>query len=423
MDVVRRGLFLSFFLLTVSACSENKTTETIFNSEKTGCGASAVRNHFIIKWVDGKISRIKSADKEAFLKEHVEPNLEKIEFAEYDYRVQIQDELHATELQPTAAFADNWGASNVNVAGAWQRNIRGNGVTVAVVDSGVSIDHNQLVGQIAYNKGETGTDSMGRDKRFNGVDDDGNGFADDFAGYDFSQNTPNIQDNSEHGTHVSGVIAAEHHDSQVKTGYVQGIAPEAKILPATFIGPDGSGYISDAIRALNYAAQRGAKVINASWGGAPCSQALKQTIAGLQNSGVIFVVASGNEGKDIDRYATYPAAFGLPNQITVGAIGFRNGMANFSNYGNLGVHVFAPGVEVVSTIPGNSTAAMDGTSMATPFVAGAVALMLGHRPTASADQIRAALYNSVYYDRLYRNASHGRINISAALDALEDLAP
>lgn len=421
MDVVRRGLFLLFFLLTVSACSENKTSETIFNNEKAQCGGRAFRNRFLVKWMDGRITKVRSADKETFLKEFVKPNLDKIEFAEHDYRVYIQDELQTADLEPTGDFPDNWGADNVNVTGAWQRNIRGSGVIVSVVDSGVAINHSKLVNQIAYNKGEQGTDSQGRDKRYNGVDDDRNGYIDDWAGYDFARNTPETLDSNEHGTHVSGVIAAEHFDSQISTDHVQGIAPEAKILPATFIGEDGGGDISDAIRAIDYAVSRGAKVINASWGGGGCSTALKQKIASIGQQGVMFVAASGNEGQDIDRYATYPASFQSPNQITVGAIGFHNSMAPFSNYGSIGVHIFAPGTDIVSTIPSNTTGKMSGTSMATPFVTGAIALLFSRRPAASADQIRSALYNSVYYDRYYRNASHGRLNISRALDILDTL--
>jgi len=419
MDVVRRGLFLLFFLLTISACSENKTSESIFNSEKAQCGGRAVRNRFVVKWTDGRITKVRSADKETFLKEFVKPNLDKIEFAEHDYRVYTQDELQTVE--PMEAFPDNWGADNVNVTGAWQRNIRGSGIIVAVVDSGVAIKHSQLVNQIAYNKGEQGTDSMGRDKRYNQIDDDNNGYIDDWAGYDFARNTPETLDSNEHGTHVSGIIAAEHFDSQISTDHVQGIAPEAKILPTTFIGEDGGGDISDAIRAIDYAVSRGAKVINASWGGSSCSVALKQKIASIGGQGVMFIAASGNEGKDIDRYASYPAAFQSPNQITVGAIGYHTSMAPFSNYGNIGVHLFAPGTDIVSTIPSNSMGSMTGTSMATPFVTGAIALLLSHRPAASADQLRSALYNSAYYDRFYRNASHGSLNISRALDILDTL--
>ncbi len=422
MDVVRRFQVLLFLSLTLSACSQNKTAEDVFAKSNTECGAEAIADQFIVQWKDGRITKELAADKDSFIKDFVAPNLKNIEMAEHDYRIHVQDEIVAAEDFEATAFADNWGANNVSVAGAWQRDIRGNGITVAVVDSGVSIFHNQLVSQIAYNKGETGNDSQGRDKRSNGIDDDGNGYIDDWAGFDFSTNEASTSDNGEHGTHVSGIIVAEHHDTQIRTGYVQGIAPEAKILPSTFLGQNG-GDISDGIRAIDYAVLRGARVINASWGGTFCSVALKQRIAKLQNQGVIFVAAAGNSGMNIDIVATYPASFRLPNQFTVGAIGIRNGMAEFSNFGDASVHLFAPGVEVVSTIPNNKIASMDGTSMSTPFVTGAVALLLGHRPTASADQLREALYGSAYQDRLYRNASHGRLNISRALDILEDLVP
>ena len=422
MDVVRRFQVLLFLSLTLSACSQNKTAEDVFSKSNSSCGAEAIADQFIVQWKDGRITKEAATDKDSFLKEFVQPNLENIELAEHDYRIQLQDSIAISQNVEAAAFADNWGADNVNVVGAWQKDIRGSGIIVGVVDSGVSVFHNQLVSQIAYNKGESGTDSLGRDKRSNGVDDDGNGYIDDWAGFDFSTNQASTSDNGEHGTHVSGIMVAEHHDTEIRTGYVQGIAPEAKILPATFLGENG-GDISDGIRAIDYAVLRGARVINASWGGAFCSLALKQRIAKLQNQGVIFVAASGNSGQNIDIVESYPASFRLANQFTVGAIGIRNGMAEFSNFGDASVHLFAPGVEIVSTIPNNKVASMDGTSMATPFVTAAVALLLGHRPTASAEQIREALYRSASQDRLYRNASHGRLNISSAIDALEDLVP
>lgn len=426
MEVVRRCQVLFFFCFILTACSQDKTAESIFVDGKAQCGADAIANRFLVNWVDGRITVESGADKKTFLKEFVEPNLDKIALVEHDYTVRIDETVVSSDVQ-TSAVADNWGASNVNVASVWQNNIRGDGIIVAVVDSGVSIEHNQLVSQIAYNKGESGTDSLGRDKRTNGIDDDQNGFIDDWTGFDFSRNETSILDNNEHGTHVSGIIAAEHHDSQIKSGYVQGVAPEAKILPATFIGTSGYGEISNAIRAIDYAVKRGARVINASWGGAPCSQSLKQKMASLESQGVMMIVASGNSGQNIDQFAEYPAAFNLPNQITVGAIGYFNGMASFSNYGDRGVHIFAPGVDIVSTIPNNKIAAMDGTSMATPFVAGAVALLLSHRPTASAAQIRTALYyrdpSVTPANPFYRNASQGRLNIASAIRTLESLIP
>src|SRR5262249_39786115 len=148
-----------------------------------------------------------------------------------------------------------------------QHGLRGQGVKVAIIDSGVDISHPQLSANIAINAGETGIDGNGKDRRTNGVDDDGNGFVDDVTGYDFVHQSGQMIDDDGHGTHVAGIIAAAHTAKDIRTDVMQGIAPSAKILPLKFLGNDGSGYLSDAMRAVDYAVKAGAKVVNASWGG------------------------------------------------------------------------------------------------------------------------------------------------------------
>jgi subtilisin family serine protease len=174
----------------------------------------------------------------------------------------------------------------------------------------------------------------------------------------------------------------------------------------------------NGVYAIQYAVKRGAKVINASWGGAGCSRSLKETIAGLQAQGVIFVSAAGNDSSNIDRTPMYPASLDYAAQIVVGATGDHDHMAEYSNYGAQHVHIFAPGSEIVSTYPGGGLASLSGTSMATPFVSGAIALLLSAQPTADVVKIRQALYASAIKRGEYINASQGRMDLTQALNFL-----
>ncbi|RYZ76013.1 MAG: alkaline serine protease, partial [Proteobacteria bacterium] len=224
-----------------------------------------------------------------------------------------------------------------------------------------------------------------------------------------------VNDGSGHGTHVSGVIAADS-----SAGTIRGLAQGAKILPLDFMTNDGSGNISDAIRAMYYAASQGAKVINASWGGAPCSSTLQKAITDIGAQGVLFVAAAGNSGVDIEAEPEYPAAFGLPTQITVGASTSNDRMAIFSNYSYSLVNIMAPGVGIWSTYPGNSTQSMNGTSMASPFVAGAAAVLFGARPNATPQQVKSALLASVDAGP-FQVETRGRLNLRKALIEIQKL--
>jgi subtilisin family serine protease len=417
--VLKAAIIFSFSL---TGCSPNKTAETVFPKVSEDCSSQAIADRHIVRWVTGEVTLLEAkGTREEIIKNFVEPNLERLDRVEPDFNVQLPETRSASNLPiSTFATADNWGVVRVNAGGAWAAGAKGGGITVAVVDSGMDLTHSQLQNQIAYNKGESGTDAAGRDKSTNGVDDDGNGFIDDYTGYDFTDNSPQPWDYDSHGTHVSGIILAEHDDNEPgPKPYVQGIAPQAKVLPLAFIDRSGTGSLFNAMRAIDYAVLRGARVINASWGGSACSAVLRDQIAGLYPKNVIFVAAAGNSGADIDRTPEYPAAFNLLSQFTIGSVGSFDSRAQHSNYGNRGVHLFAPGVEIISTMPMNEMGPMTGTSMATPFVTGAVAALLSYKPSATADQIRSALYASSRKDSTYRNASQGRLDLEAAIAELD----
>jgi subtilisin family serine protease len=409
---------LAVVTMAISACGSPKTAQSTFSkADSDSCAANAIPQQFMVRYEDGSLAVIHAESEKAFIDGYLTENLQRIRYAEPDYRVHAA--MLADSPPPATATADNWGVIKVAADQMWKQNFTGSGVIVAVVDTGMDITHPQLAPQVAYNPGEQGTDSQGRNKSSNGVDDDGNGFVDDVGGWNFVANKPLTGDNAYHGTHVSGIIGAYHSDTTAAGGtHVEGMAPGVKLLPLAFLSSDGSGSMSDGVRAIEYAAKRGAKVINASWGGAMCSKSLRDAISSLNDQGIIFVAAAGNDSVDVDLSPEYPAALNLASQFTVGATGDHDYMADYSNYGNPAVHIFAPGSDIVSTIPGGTMGALSGTSMATPFVTGAVALLLSAQPTATVAQIRAALYNTAVQRNDYINVSHGRLNLATTLSEL-----
>ena len=198
---------------------------------------------------------------------------------------------------------------------------------------------------------------------------------------------------------------------------MKGIAPAAKIIPAPFITNDGSGSLSDAIKAMNFVTEKGAKVINASWGGSVCVTSLQDAFKAISDKGVLIVVAAGNDGSDLDSNPSYPAAFNIDGQITVGASNENDYMAYFSNSSFNLVHLAAPGDFIFSTTPSEKYDYLRGTSMAAPFVSGAAAVLWGAFPKATAAQIKEALISSVDVtpNHEFRVKSKGRMNLSKAM--------
>lgn len=225
-------------------------------------------------------------------------------------------------MQSTGASMDGYFPTtpgmDLGVLDAWDTS-KGNGVVVAVVDTGTDINHVDIKNNIWVNAHEIPG---------NGIDDDGNGYVDDVNGYNFKDNSPvpfSEADNDFHGTHISGVIAAQANNNLG----VAGIAPEAKIMPLKFMD-ENEGSISDAIRAIQYAEANGAKVVNCSFSTYSRITAFEDAI---RNSSMIFLAAAGNDGRNLSSYPEYPANFSLPNLITVAALESDGRLASYSNYG------------------------------------------------------------------------------------------
>ncbi len=401
-----RRLIYSFLLgMFLSACADQDLSDGVFpdNQKLTDqCKSNVIANHYVVHYKSGRIERIQSDSIEK-LKETYMPKIDHIRKIEHDIHFDLKTKLGTTPINSNISLA-NWGYQNTEAEVAWQSNYKGEGVIVAVIDSGVDTNHPLLQNQIHYNQGEAGA------KANNGIDDDGNGYVDDYAGYDFLNGNASMLDEVGHGTHVAGVIAAEHNENNFTQNVLLSVAPKAKIMALKFIGSSG-GSLGGALEAMEYAASNGAKIINASWGGRGCSTILQDKIIDLGQRGVLFVAAAGNSGNNLELSPEYPAAFPNTAQITVGSITNYNGMSEFSNYSSRLVHLFAPGSEILSTYKNGSTEYLSGTSMATPFVAGAAALVASAHPTWTPAQIKAALLQAVVTNSFYSNQTQGRLNV------------
>jgi subtilisin family serine protease len=267
--------------------------------------------------------------------------------------------------------------ADIDAPEAWDIRTDTEDVIVCVIDQGIQYYHPDLAPNMWINEAELYGEP--------GVDDDGNGFIDDIYGWDFfyDDNTIYHEDGEEdyHGTHCAGIIGARGNDA-VEGGFhggVAGVTWNVQIMSCKFLGP-GGGYTSDAIKALDYAKMMGATLTSNSWGGGSYSKALEEAIA---NSGMLFIAAAGNEGTDNDIIPHYPSSYDLPNVIAVAATEWNDKPANFSNYGPNSVDIGAPGHMILSCYPDGSEslwAWMGGTSMATPHVAGAAALLIAEFP-------------------------------------------
>ena len=320
-----------------------------------------------------------------------------------------------------AAFSDLWGLENtaqfvggvadadIDAPEAWLLT-KGAGVTVGVVDSGALLTHTDL--STAENAGETGTDDLGGDRGTNGVDDDDNGKVDDWQGWDWIEDDNAPDDGDGHGTHVSGTISARED-----TAGVVGVAPEARTLALRVLDDSGAGSTADSAAAFDYAGELGLRVVNASIGSSGASYAEQDAIK--RHPETLYVVAAGNNGRDNDARPTYPCAYPAPNVVCVGATDHADEAASFSNTGLTSVDLFAPGQSILSTVRSGAWGWMSGTSMASPHVAGAAALLFAQNPALTASEAKQALLGTV--DAISGltglSVSGGRLNAAAALGA------
>jgi subtilisin family serine protease len=335
-----------------------------------------------------------------------------LKFVQLDYIVHA--ETHGDSPNDTL-WSRLYGMQKIGVEEAWHATTGSKDVVVGVIDSGVDYTHPDLASQMWKNPGESGTTATGTPKATNGDDDDGNGWIDDVYGLDCHNNDGNPMDDNDHGTHVSGTIGAATNNGQGVAGVNQNVS----IMALKFLSASGSGSTSNAIECLEYAISKGADLTSNSWGGGGYSQALYDTIkkAGTHPANQLFVAAAGNSGVNTDSSPHYPSSYDLDNIISVAATDSNDALASFSNYGVKSVDLGAPGVGIWSTVPGNAYDSFSGTSMATPHVAGAAALLLSQYPSDLYGTLRERIYSNVTPISALTNKSvtGGRLNISNAM--------
>lgn len=347
-----------------------------------------------------------------------------IEYAEPDYILRTTITPNDTDF-PRMYALHNTGQTgglsdaDIDAPEAWEITTGSQDTVVAVIDEGVDINHPDLRENIWVNPDEIPG---------NGKDDDKNGYVDDVNGYDFANDDASVYDpdiltgaGDEHGTHVAGTIAASG-DNDIG---IVGVNWRASIMPLKFLEADG-GFTSDAVEAINYAVREGVKVSNNSWGGGGYSQSLRDAISRADTAGHLFVAAAGNDSANNDTTPSYPANYALPNVVSVAATNHRDTLASFSNFGATSVDIAAPGVGILSTVPNNKYDDYNGTSMATPHVAGVAALLKSQNPSLDDAQLKSRILGSVdgKSGLSGKVATGGRLNAAAALsEAAEQDAP
>lgn len=299
-------------------------------------------------------------------------------------------------------FKDLWGMNNEGQTGgtkgwdvkavkAWETSKGSKNVVVAVIDTGVDYTHEDLSANIHSNAGEMGKDAEGKDKATNGKDDDANGFVDDWHGWDFANKDNDPKDDHSHGTHCAGTIGGTGNNGKG----VVGVNWTVSILPIKFLTGSGSGTLADAVLSIDYATKMKVDIMSNSWGGGGFTKTMEDSIIRANDAGILFVAAAGNSTSNNDKNPHYPSSYGVANVLAVAAIDHNGAMASFSSYGATTVDLAAPGVDILSSVVGNTYKKYSGTSMATPHVAGAAALVRAVFPSISHLDLKARLMATV----------------------------
>lgn len=315
------------------------------------------------------------------------------------------------------SFGSLYGMTKISAPAAWDLTTGSSSVVVANIDTGIRYTHEDLAANIWTNSGETSN---------NGLDDDGNGFVDDYYGYDFRYNDPDPLDENGHGTHTAGTIGAVGNNGVGVVGVNWNVKIMAIKIYSAGATDSTSAMLVNAYNYIRMMKLRGVniRVTNNSYGDCPeaCGydQATRDALEALGNAGVLNVFAAGNSARNIDTGAPhYPGSYNLPTILTVASSTSTDAMSSFSNFGTTSVDLAAPGSSINSTTfsTDSSYGSKSGTSMATPHVAGAAALLAAYNPGLSVASLKATLMNSVdplaAWSTLVR--SGGRLNVANAL--------
>lgn len=323
-----------------------------------------------------------------------------------------RDDLYFTSAEPAEYLPSlQWHLDQVGATDAWEFSTGGEEAIVAVIDTGCLITHPDLVDNIFVNTAEIPD---------NGIDDDGNGFVDDVRGWDFLDDDADPNDETGHGTHVSGIVGARGDNGIGSTG----VGWNIRILPLKVGDSTGlsSSAIAEALRYVSSLKGEGFNVVatNNSYGSNAPNNVARTEIKVHEDMGIIFVAAAGNAGEDIDSAGNsqYPAGFPESNIISVANSTQGDDLSFGSNFGAESVDIAAPGQEVYSTYLDGEYDFLTGTSMASPIVAGAIALLASHEPGLSAGELRQRVFDTA--ERLDSLAGKivtgGRLNLLAMLE-------
>jgi subtilisin family serine protease len=297
-----------------------------------------------------------------------------------------------------------YGLHKIGAPSVWRGGEVGNtSIIIASIDSGIDYTHEDLVNNLWKNP---------KERAGNGIDDDGNGLIDDVIGWDFQGNDARPFDEMGHGTHAMGVVAATGGNG---IG-ISGVAQKSSIMPLRFLAKNGTGTLENALLAIRYAVENGAQILSTNWNSPFYSRSLFEAVQNAASRGIFFVTAAGNESSDLEQKPLYPKGFKLENVITVAATNEDDELVASSNYGRQSVHIAAPGVKILSTLPRGKYAYLSGTSMASSHVAGAIALLKSAYPRLSMAEIKDLLERGA--DRLANLNDKivwgGRLNIEKA---------
>jgi len=387
-----------FVLALLAALAVVLSASAAVGSNSRAAAPPYVEDTVLVRFVPGtpgaaKAAARESADGDLDATLRVVPGLERLKLRGRS----VVDAVAALSRNPNVVYAEPdyvvlaiatpndpflgqlWGMAKINAPAAWDVSTGSANVVVGDIDTGIDSTHPDLAANVWVNPDEVAG---------NNVDDDSNGYVDDVNGWDFVSNDNNPMDDHGHGTHTSGTVGATGNNG---VG-VSGVNWNVRVAALKFLNAQGSGSTSNAILALGYATAKGMRVTNNSWGGGGFSQGLYDAIANARNAGSLFVAAAGNSSFNDDVLPFYPASYSLDNVIAVAATTSTDGLASFSNYGASSVDLGAPGAGIISTVPGNAYESWSGTSMATPHVSGAAALLLAAHPSWSYAQVRDRIF-------------------------------
>lgn len=338
---------------------------------------------------------------------------------------EITNKMKQVEDEPSALFNDPavsqaWGLKKSDAARAWSITKGNKDIVVAIIDTGVDENHEDLKGNLWVNPGETGLDKNGKDKATNGIDDDNNGFVDDVHGWNFVSNNNKLTDNHGHGTHVAGILGAQAGNGK---GIV-GIAPDVSLMVLKYYDPlvNNSDNLKNTIKAIHYAIKMGAVIINYSGGGTEYSQDEFEAVQEAEKKGILFVAAAGNERSNSDQFHYYPADYKLSNLISVTALDPSLEVLASSNYGIETVDLAAPGQNILSTLPGNNYGFLTGTSQATPFVSGAAVLIMAKKPGFKYADVKKHILSTgdAFTNLAAKTRSSRKLNLYKCLTVLDE---